>query len=235
VPLAVRDYVFAKDDFKTMFGERNGAWRTTPLRGRPEDGAATVPRAQSPETYPSCPRIGVLAIEASLAIGDTGAGAARVEALGKRNLSAADRDALNVMRGYLQKLSGDVDGAVATWREMAGSADRKNQARARYALTNALLERKEISVGDAIERMERLRYAWRGDVHEFDLLRRLAQLYTDRGDNRIFRRSRKRLFPRNRRCRLSRRMHDHVPPPVRRRGRGSTFVGDGARAIRRIP
>ena len=186
------DYAFANDDFKHPALEMNAEtapWRATIAAARGDWKTAQQQFRELEavfETYPSwlAARIGLLAIEASLAIGDTGAGAARVEALGKRNLSAADRDALNVMRGYLQKLSGDVDGAVATWREMAGSADRKNQARARYALTNALLERKEISVGDAIERMERLRYAWRGDVHEFDLLRRLAQLYTDRGDNR---------------------------------------------------
>jgi hypothetical protein len=129
-------------------------------------------------------RMGIMAVEASLAVGDTGAAAARIDALERRKLDPADREALAVLRGYLLKLSGNADGAIAIWREVAGSNDRKAQARARYALANMLYERKEATLDQTIAQMERLRYAWRGDVHEFDVLRRIAQLYAERGDSR---------------------------------------------------
>jgi hypothetical protein len=128
--------------------------------------------------------MGITATEASLAVGNTGAAAARIDALERRDLDKADRDALAVLRGYLAKLSGDAEGAIKIWRTVAGSTDRKAQARARYALANTLFERKEATLDQTIDQMERLRYAWRGDVHEFDLLRRIAQLYSERGDSR---------------------------------------------------
>jgi hypothetical protein len=129
-------------------------------------------------------RMGITAAEASLAIGDTGAASARIGALDARDLEPPDRDALAVLHGYLLKLSGDGEGAIQIWQRIAASADRKAAARARFALANMLYERKEATIDETIDRMERLRYAWRGDVHEFDLLRRIAQLYTEHGDSR---------------------------------------------------
>jgi hypothetical protein len=125
-----------------------------------------------------------MALESSLAIGDTGAAKPRLEAFHPSQLSADDRDALKVLRGHYLKRTGDVEGAIELWREVARSDHRQSSARARYALTNALLDRKEITPEEAIDRMERLRYAWRGDVFEFDLLRRLAQLYAEHKDIR---------------------------------------------------
>ena len=138
------------------------------------------------DRYPTwlAARMGITAAEASLAIGDTGAASARIGALDARDLDPPDRDALAVLHGYLLKLSGDGEGAIQIWKGIAASTDRKAAARARFALANTLYERKEATIDETIDRMERLRYAWRGDVHEFDLLRRIAQLYTEHGDSR---------------------------------------------------
>lgn len=70
------------------------------------------------------------------------------------------------------------DMAKKIWDRLA--TDDKNrfvQVRARYALATMLLERNEISLQDAIDRLEPLRVAWRGDQFEVNLLSLLGELY----------------------------------------------------------
>jgi hypothetical protein len=186
------DYALANDDFKHPVLENNpetAPWRATIAAARGDWKAAQQQFRELDRVYESYPtwlaaRMGLLAAEASLAVGDAPGAAARIVSLERRTLEPHDRDALAVLRGHQLKLADDAEGAIAIWREALRSEDRKSQARARYALANTQLERKEISLDESIGRMERLRYAWRGDVHEFDLLRRLAQLYVQRGDSR---------------------------------------------------
>ncbi|HEX9835744.1 MAG TPA: tetratricopeptide repeat protein [Alphaproteobacteria bacterium] len=129
-------------------------------------------------------RFGVLAVEASLAMRDTGTAQSRLEVLAKSELAPHERDAAKVLQGYFLRHTGDVDAAIKLWREVAARGDRLNQARARFALADALLEKKEITEDEAIDRLDRLRFAWREDVFEFDVLRRLAQLYAARNESR---------------------------------------------------
>ncbi len=137
-------------------------------------------------TYPPwlATRFGLLAAEASLATGDTGTAQSRLERLADRGLTGGAKDMLDVLQGYYLKDTGDPAGALQLWRTVAAHGDRRASARARFALVNALLAGKEITVDQAIDRLERLRFAWRGDVYEFDLLRRLAALYAKRDDSR---------------------------------------------------
>ena len=52
------------------------------------------------------------------------------------------------------------------------------------ARTELLLKLRNISRGEAIDELETLRFAWRGDEFEFRLLRRLGDLYLAEGDYR---------------------------------------------------
>ncbi len=129
-------------------------------------------------------RFGLLAAESSLAIGDTGTAQSRLDRLADRGLTGGEVDMLAVLQGYYAKDTGDVDGALKLWRQVAAHGDRRASARARYAIANTLYAKKEITLDQTIDRLERLRFAWRGDVYEFDLLRRLAALYAKRDDSR---------------------------------------------------
>ncbi len=137
-------------------------------------------------SYPSwlATRFGLLATESSLAVGDTGTAESRLDALANRGLTGAPRNMFDVLQGYYLKDSGHIEKALALWRNVAANGDRRSAARARFALADTLLGQKEITIDQAIDRMERLRFAWRGDVFEFDLLRRLAGLYIRRDDSR---------------------------------------------------
>ena len=57
-----------------------------------------------------------------------------------------------------------------------------NKVRAEFALTLLRQEENEITVQDAIEVLERLRYDWRGDQLEYEILMQLASYYRDSKD-----------------------------------------------------
>ncbi|HUH84440.1 MAG TPA: hypothetical protein VLX85_07505 [Stellaceae bacterium] len=79
---------------------------------------------------------------------------------------------------------GDEKQAIAVWDKVAAMDDRQARARASFAKVMAELQTKDISRADAIKALDRLRFAWRGDKLEFDLLRRLGELKLADGDPR---------------------------------------------------
>lgn len=68
------------------------------------------------------------------------------------------------------------------WEELAKSKDDYHRVRAGLALTRLLLERNEITHAQAIDRLEGLRYAWRGDGLEALTNYRLGRAYVDSKD-----------------------------------------------------
>ena len=84
---------------------------------------------------------------------------------------------LDYLRGYLLKQAGKLDDAKRLWATLVDSKNRPARAKAIFALIEADLEQKKIDRPEAIKRLEKLSFAWRGDVFEFDLLRRLGELH----------------------------------------------------------
>jgi hypothetical protein len=60
--------------------------------------------------------------------------------------------------------------------------DVRNQVRAEFALAKLRHKENEITVQEAIEALEGLRYSWRGDQLEYDILMQLATYYRDSKD-----------------------------------------------------
>ncbi|WP_316353407.1 tetratricopeptide repeat protein [Candidatus Trichorickettsia mobilis] len=58
-----------------------------------------------------------------------------------------------------------------------------NQVRSEMELVKLQVSKKEISLSEATKRLEALRFAWRGDTLEYDLLLLLAGYYRDQKDN----------------------------------------------------
>src|SRR6185437_11334182 len=77
---------------------------------------------------------------------------------------------------------GNLAQALDLWKQVAGMDDRPSRARALYARTLAQLDAKQISRADAIKALDGLRFAWRGDMFEFKLLRKLGELKLAEGD-----------------------------------------------------
>ena len=85
------------------------------------------------------------------------------------------------VRGQALELIGDEDGALDAYASSIDFAFRPIRARAELARVNLLFNRQELSFEDALEGLEGLRFTWRGDDFEFNLLRRLGNLYVEQG------------------------------------------------------
>jgi hypothetical protein len=69
-------------------------------------------------------------------------------------------------------------------KKVIASGGRGSAARAKLAEIELRLDKNEMAPQDAIDQLERLRFAWRGDDFELNLLDRLGRLYTATGDYR---------------------------------------------------
>ena len=74
--------------------------------------------------------------------------------------------------------------ATALFARIEKSGDEKLAAQAIFHHTNAALAARALTAPQAIEKLERLRFRWRGDQLEMKTLRKLASLYFERGQTR---------------------------------------------------
>ncbi|HZB92014.1 MAG TPA: hypothetical protein VE397_11265 [Stellaceae bacterium] len=79
---------------------------------------------------------------------------------------------------------GDFNHAIDLWNAAIAMDDRPSRARALYARTMAEFDAKKIDRPAAIRQLDGLRFAWRGDRFEFDLLRKIGELKLADGDQR---------------------------------------------------
>ena len=83
---------------------------------------------------------------------------------------------LDFLRARVLQASGDQETALEIWRNLADGDDRWARVRSERALIEHALAQNQISAVEAADRLDQLRYAWRGDRLEFDLLRELGNL-----------------------------------------------------------
>jgi tetratricopeptide (TPR) repeat protein len=79
---------------------------------------------------------------------------------------------------------GDRDAAIVRWNQVAEMDDRLSRTRALFARTMAELDAKTITRTEVIQALDRLRFGWRGDMVEFNLMRTLGELKLADGDQR---------------------------------------------------
>jgi tetratricopeptide (TPR) repeat protein len=107
---------------------------------------------------------------------------AMTELVLKGDPSPGDKGMALYLDGRRQLAQGEYAKAIERWNEAAAIDDRPSRARARYARTMAELDAKKISRPEAIKALDRLRFAWRGDMFEFSLLRKIGELKLADGD-----------------------------------------------------
>lgn len=96
-------------------------------------------------------------------------------------LGPQHRAAIDYLSGVALAQKGDIDGAIALWTPVAGGLDRLYHAKAGLSLARALLDRKKITLKEAIDRVDSLRFAWRGDGLEVAILQALGELKIEDG------------------------------------------------------
>jgi hypothetical protein len=99
------------------------------------------------------------------------------------NPAPADKAAALYLDGRRALAQNDPKRALEVWQEVAGMGDRRSRARALLSRSMAQVDANQISRADAIKALDGLRFAWRGDMIEFTLLRRLGELKLADGDN----------------------------------------------------
>lgn len=123
--------------------------------------------------------LAILRIETALANRDLRTADSVINDLDK-DKHVLDRHILGDMRYHQARVKAartDFDQATEIWEELRTGPDRKNAARAEQALINLGLKQDQISREEAIDRLNKLRYLWRGDRFELMVMRRLGELY----------------------------------------------------------
>lgn len=119
-----------------------------------------------------------------LAGGDIAAATAELQALEGDTLTRGQAAEGNYIRGLLANATNKPEEAIRYFDLASASGDRRARALAEYAKTDMMLDRKLINAQQAIERLDSLRFAWRGGPYEFNMLRRLGELQFSIGDLR---------------------------------------------------
>jgi predicted negative regulator of RcsB-dependent stress response len=107
-----------------------------------------------------------------------------VGALRRLGINRRQEATMNYLEGRLKEARGAVPEAMALYAAVAESSVRPASGRARLALIELRLARREIEPATAIEALESLRYSWRGDTFELQLARVLGRLYLDQRNYR---------------------------------------------------
>lgn len=100
----------------------------------------------------------------------------------KETLVFQQKAALEYLQGEAQRQHGNTVGAETAWKELTTGKDTLYRAKSGLALTRLQLEKKEITPQQAIDKLERLRYAWRGDELEALINYWLGKTYFETGE-----------------------------------------------------
>ncbi len=164
-------------------------WRSV-LRAYEGDMAGAAPDLRRMggiiRSYPKPLKIplGTLIAEASIELGDIRQSISYLETMRANDPNPAQNSKLDFIEGRLLELSGDFDGAIGRWEAVQAGPHRPSRTRAAVARAELLLKLEQIDHFEAIKELEKLRFAWRGDALEFNLLRRLGEMYLEIGDYR---------------------------------------------------
>ncbi len=162
-------------------------WRAMTARQLGEESASHAffreAGFQVPEDYPPTLRLGIALKAAEAALADAGPGVAGVLVDHVADLAAetAEKGEIEYLRGRIAAAAGDKDKARELWTQAVARREPPSWARAELGLVQLGLEDKSLTREAAIDRLERLRYGWRGDDLERKVLALLAKLQIEGG------------------------------------------------------
>lgn len=124
-------------------------------------------------------KLSLVLAEVALRAGDTAKGE---ELLGFAGDSTEDirpqqLAALNYLKGEAARQKNKIEDTKKFWKALTTGEDDLYRAKAGLALTRLLVDKKELKNDKAIDNLERLRYAWRGDELEAQIAYWLGKAY----------------------------------------------------------
>lgn len=126
-------------------------------------------------------RLRLTAARAALEQDEFDMAAAQIALLQSEALTGESAHETDLLYGLLSFERGDLATARARFEDVAAASSRPLSARARLALVALGLETGSLNESEAIARLERLHFAWRGEAFEWALLRRLGRLQVAQG------------------------------------------------------
>lgn len=90
--------------------------------------------------------------------------------------SPQDKAALAYLKGESFRQRGNFDAAMEEWQPLADGIDRLYHTKASLALAHLQLQEKKITLKESIDKVDSLRFAWRGDGLEVQILQNLGHL-----------------------------------------------------------
>jgi hypothetical protein len=120
--------------------------------------------------------IGEVAARTVAKAGDSKGAARIVDAMMGPGLSRRDVGKLAYLSGMAAQAGKQWETAISRYRDAEASESRPDRAYAARDRVELMLRLNKMTPDEAIRDLERLRFAWRGEDFEFQLLRRLGQL-----------------------------------------------------------
>ncbi len=136
--------------------------------------------------YPLKGKLAMLRAEAALANRDLRSAESWLKELDKdtEDLNRSQIASLSYHLARIALTKNNLDQASDMWTELRDGDDLFNAVRSQYALVNLNLKQEIMTVKEAIDILDKLRYRWRGDNFELAVLRRLSELHFDNMDYR---------------------------------------------------
>lgn len=129
-------------------------------------------------------RFGLSAARAAVALGEYGIAEREITKLKGVTLNPMRSSEASFIEAELARIYQDMPTALDIYDNLANAAPRPVAARARLASIKTRYDEGVLNTAQAIQDLEGLRYAWRGDVFEITLLRELGRLHVAQGDFR---------------------------------------------------
>lgn len=135
-------------------------------------------------SYPSAVRVPLTLLLAEAA---TRADALRVataltQSVSEDVTSPSERAQLAYLEGLRKQATGDIDAALARFADAARIEPRRGRAQAELARVRLLTRAGRMTAAEGAAALDPVRYAWRGDALEIDVLRELGRLQLQAGD-----------------------------------------------------
>jgi tetratricopeptide (TPR) repeat protein len=118
------------------------------------------------------------AIRSAITVGNGGLAQQELLLLPLAEMSAQQNAEAHYWQGRLAALQGHMPEALKIYRNISTDVDRRSYAMAQLSAIQILSNNGSMKLTPAIEALERLRFAWRGDALELELLETLSNLYT---------------------------------------------------------
>lgn len=122
--------------------------------------------------------------KAALGNNDVGTARSQLAALEKSGVDQREWLQAQLLRGRIEEQTGDYQSALEAYRQVIEADDRPTRVRAELGLIRVRLAQGDLTQAEAVDALERLRYVWRGDDFELELLHRLGRIYIALGDYR---------------------------------------------------